>query len=79
MGFSGESMPFLHGTAFFTKNPILRDFLRYDHYETFTSLFYFWKTDILKKKLEFHLNFENSSFLTNFGFSDQKSKGFFES
>ena len=69
MGFSGESMPFLHGTAIFTKIPFLRVFLHYDHYETFTSLFYFWKTNILKKSLEFYLDFENLSFLTNFGFS----------
>ena len=51
------------------ENPILRVFYHYDHYETFTSLFYFWKTNILKKSLEFYLDFENLSFLTNFGFS----------
>ena len=62
-------MPFLHGTAIFTKITFLRVFLRYDHYETFTSLFLFSKTNILKKRLEFYLDFENLGFLTNFGFS----------
>ena len=35
----------------------------------FFFLFYFWKTNILKKSLEFYLDFENLSFLTNFEFS----------
>ena len=76
MGFSGEIMPFLHRTAFFTKIAFLRIFQLYDHYETFTSLFYFWKTNILKKSLEFYLYFENLSFLTNFGFSRGCTWGF---
>ena len=34
---------------FFTKISFLRVFLHYDQYETFICIFYFWKTNVLKK------------------------------
>ena len=57
------------------KIPILRVFYRYDHYETFTSLFYFWKTNVLKK-LVFYLDFENWGSLTNCGISGRAWVGY---
>ena len=38
--------------------PILGVLLASNDFESFTSLFYFWKTSVLKKKLTFYLYFE---------------------
>ena len=38
---------------------ILGDFWAYDHSETFTSLSYFWKMNVLKKKSRNYFDSEN--------------------
>ena len=51
---------------------ILGDFWAYDHSETFTSLSYFCKMNVLKKKSRSYLDFENWPILSSF-FNNYKS------
>ena len=57
-------MPFLHGTDLLSKTIFKGVLCSNDHYETFTSLFYFCTRIFLELRLRLYLNFENLGFLT---------------